>query len=129
MVPRPRCKQGKIKLTEGEDHASCWVHKVLTVTEKKIQALFTATRESGGKDECQVQLAGSERECWTGTEIGKPKGYGLRDTVTVGDGSNQKGGKMGADYVNLGRKNKRKQMTTSMIYLCDNQALLMDAKT
>ena len=36
-----------------------------------------------------------------GTEIGRLGGYGFRGTVTAGDGSNQKGGKMGAGYVNL----------------------------
>jgi len=30
-----------------------------------------------------------------GTEIGRLGGYGFRGTVTAGDGSNQKGGKMG----------------------------------
>ena len=34
-----------------EDHASCWVHKDLTVTTKQIQALLTAARASGRKDE------------------------------------------------------------------------------
>ena len=36
-----------------------------------------------------------------GTEIGRLGGYGFRGTVTAGDGSNQKGKKMGAGYVNL----------------------------
>jgi len=35
----------------SEDHASCWVFKDLTVTTKQIQALLTAARASGGKDE------------------------------------------------------------------------------
>ena len=55
----------------SEDHASCWVHKDLTVTTKKIQALLTAARASGGKDECQVRLTGIEREYWMDTEIGR----------------------------------------------------------
>jgi len=87
-----------------------------------------------------------------GTEIGRLGGYGFRGTVTVGDGSNQKGGKMGAGYVNLRKHRKRQQrkvgrkeersssnrpelaafvlalrgtpVTSSMLYLCDNQALL-----
>ena len=42
-----------------------------------------------------------------GTEIGRLGGYGFRGTVTAGDGSNQKVGKMGAGYVNL-RKKKEK---------------------
>jgi len=42
-----------------------------------------------------------------GTEIDRFGGYGFRGTVTAGDGSNQKGGKMGAVYVNL-RKTKEK---------------------
>jgi len=35
----------------SEDNASCWVHNVTT---KQIQALLTAARVSGGKDECQA---------------------------------------------------------------------------
>jgi len=46
----------------SEDHASCWVHKDLTVTTKKIWTLLTAARASGEKDECQVRLTGMERE-------------------------------------------------------------------
>ena len=55
-------KQGNIKMAVSEDHTSCWVYKDLTVTTKQIQALLTAARASGGKDECQVQLTGIERE-------------------------------------------------------------------
>jgi len=43
-------KQGNIKTAVSEDHASCSVHKDLTVTTKHIQALLTAARASGGKD-------------------------------------------------------------------------------
>ena len=100
-------KQGNIKMAVSEDHASCWVHKNLIVTTKQIQALWTAARASGAKDECQVQLTGIEREYWMGTEIGRLKDYGFRGTVTAGDGSNQKGGKMGAGYVNLQKQRKR----------------------
>jgi len=55
-------KQGNIKMAVSADHASCWVHKDLPATIKQIQALLTAARVSGGKDECQVQLTGIERE-------------------------------------------------------------------
>jgi len=48
-------KQGNIKMAVSEDHTSCWAHKDLTVTTKQIQALLTAARASGGKDECQVR--------------------------------------------------------------------------
>jgi len=44
-----------------------------------------------------------------GTEIGRLGGYSSRGTVTAGDGSNQKGGKMGAGYVNLQKQRKRQQ--------------------
>jgi len=57
-------KQGNIEIAVSEDHASCWVHRHLTVTTKQIQALLTAARASGGKDECQVRLTGIEREYW-----------------------------------------------------------------
>ena len=91
-----------------------------------------------------------------GTEIGRLGGYGFRGTVTAGDGSNQKGGKMGAGYVNLRKRRKRLQrkvgreeegsssnrpelaafvlalrgtpVTKPMLYLCDNQALLKAVK-
>jgi len=142
----------------SEDHASCWVHKDVTVTTKKILALLTAARASGGKLECQVRLTGIEREYWIGTEIGRLGGYGFRGTVTAGDGSDQKGGKTGAGYVNLRGKRKRHWQqrkvgreeegsssnrpelaafvlalrstptTNPMLYLCDNQALLKAIK-
>jgi len=48
-------KQGNIKMAVSENHASCWVHKDLTVTTNQIQALLTAARALGGKDECQVR--------------------------------------------------------------------------
>jgi len=140
----------------SDDHASCWVHKDLTATTKQIQALLTAARASGGKDECQVRLTGIEREHWMGTEIGRLGGYGFRGTVTAGDGSNKKGGKMGAGCMNLRKQRKRQQrkvgreeegssskrleiaafvlalrctpVTKPMLYLCDNQALLKAVK-
>jgi len=77
----------------SEDHASFWVHKDLKVTTKQIRALLTAARVSGGKDERQVRMTGIELEYWMGTEIGSLMDHGSRGTVTVGDGSNQKGGK------------------------------------
>ena len=83
-------------------------------------------------------------------------GYGFRGTVTEGDGSSQKGGNMGARYVNLRKQRKRRQrkvgreeegsssnrpelaafvlalrgtpITKPMLYLCDNQALLKAVK-
>jgi len=149
-------KQGNIKMEMSENQTSCWVHKDLTVTTKQIQALLTAARASGGKDECQVRLTGIERKYWMGAEISRLGGYGFRGTVTVRDGSNQKGGKMGAGYVNLQKQRKRQQrkvrseeegsssncpelavfvlalrgtpVTKSMLYLCDNQALLKAVK-
>jgi len=44
-----------------------------------------------------------------GTEISRLGGDGFRGTVAAGDGSNQKGGKMGAGYVNLQKQRKRQQ--------------------
>ena len=67
-------------MTISENHASCWVHKDLTVTTKKIRALLT----SGGKDECQVRLTGIEREYWMDTKIGRLGGYRFRGTFTAG---------------------------------------------
>ena len=91
-----------------------------------------------------------------GTEIGRLGDYNFRGTVTAGDGSKQKGGKMGAGYVKLRKQWKRQQkkvgreeegsssnspelaafvlalrgtpVTKPMLYLCDNQALLQAIK-
>jgi len=91
-----------------------------------------------------------------GTEIGRLGGYGFQGTVTAGDGSNQKGGKTGAGYVNLRKQRKRQQrkvgreeegsssnlselaafvlalrgipVTKPMLYLCDNKTLLKVVK-
>jgi len=132
------------------------LHKNLTVTTKQIQALLTAARASGGKDEWQVRLTGIERENWMCTEIGRLGGYAFRGTVTAGDGSNQKGGEIRAGYVNMRKQRKRQErkvgreeegsssncvelaafvlalrgtpVTTPMLYLCDNQALLKAVK-
>ena len=97
-------------------------------------------------------LAGIEQEYWMGTEIGRLEGYSFQGTVKVVDGSIQKGGKLGAGYMNLRAEKKRQQrkvgrdeegsssnclepaafvlalygipVTKLMLYLCDNQALL-----
>ena len=93
-------RQDNIKIAVSEDYASYWVHKDLTVTTTKNQALLRAANgASGGMDECQVRLAGIEREYCMGTETGRLGGSGFRGTITPGDGSKQKGGKMGAGYV------------------------------
>ena len=91
-----------------------------------------------------------------GTEVGRLGGYGFRGTVTAGNGSNKKGGEMGAGYMNLQKQRKRQQrkvgreeegsssnrpelaagvlalrgtpVTKPMLYLCDNQALLKTVK-
>jgi len=57
-------------------HNDAGFTKDLTVTTKKIQASLTATRASGGKDECQGRLTGIGREYWMGTEIGRLGDYG-----------------------------------------------------
>ena len=44
-----------------------------------------------------------------GTEIGRVGGYGFLGTVAAGNGSNQKGGGMGAGYVNLQNQRIRQQ--------------------
>ena len=78
---------------------------------KKVRAVLTASRVSGGKNKCQVRLTRIERalEYWMGTEIGTLGAYCCWGTVTARDGSDQKGRKMGAGYVNLRGKKKRQQ--------------------
>jgi len=91
-----------------------------------------------------------------GTEIGRLGGYGFRGTVTAGDGSNPKGREIGAGYMNLQKQRERQQrkvgheeegsrsnrpevaafvlalrstpVTSPMLYLCENQALLKAVK-
>ena len=122
----------------------------------QIQALLTEARASGRNDKYQVRLTGIEREYWMGTNISRLGGYGFRGTITAGDKCNQKGGEMGAGFVNLREKSKRQQrkvgreeegsssnrprlaafvlvlrstpVTTLMLSLCDNQALLKAEK-
>jgi len=53
-------KHDNIKMAMCEDHASCLVHKDFTDTTRQIQALLTAARSSGRKDEYQVR----HRERW-----------------------------------------------------------------
>ena len=60
-------------------------------------------------NEYQVRLTGIELEYWMGTKIGRLGGNGFRGTIKADDGSNQKGGKMDAGYVNLREKRKRQQ--------------------
>ena len=64
-----------IKMAISKDHVSCWVHKDLTITKEKMQALLTAARVLGGKEECQVRLTSIEWEYWMGTEISRIGGY------------------------------------------------------
>ena len=89
-----------------------------------------------------------------GTEIGRLGGYGFRGTVTAGDRSNQKKGKMLQGMMWTQRKRQQRKVereeegssstrpelaafvlalcstpvTKPMLYLCDNQALLKAVK-
>jgi len=136
----------------GSQRSQWQWHHHLTVKTKQIRALLKVARASAGKDKCQVRLTGIEQEYWMGTEIGRLEGYSFQGTVKVVDGSIQKGGKLGAGYMNLRAEKKRQQrkvgrdeegsssnclepaafvlalygipVTKLMLYLCDNQALL-----
>jgi len=87
-----RVIQEETKRTEEKEEAG-YRQKQTKAASKK------AARVSGGKDECQAQLIGRERDDWMGTEIGMLGGYGFQGQVTAGDGSDQKG-KLGAGYNN-----------------------------
>ena len=91
-----------------------------------------------------------------GTKIGRLGAYSFRGTISSVDGSNPKGGRTGAEYVDLRKGEKRQQskvgreeegsssnlselaafvlavrgtpVTKHMLYLCDNQALLKAVK-
>jgi len=106
-------KQGNIKMAMSEDHASCWIHKDPTFTATQIQALLTAARASGGKDECQVRLTSIEREYGHGHRDRQIRRLQLprHSHTESGNGSqaNQKGAKMGTGYVNLRGGKKRQQ--------------------
>jgi len=72
---------------------------------KQIQALLTAARASGGKNEYQVRLTGIEQKCWMDIEIGRLGAYEAQSQLVMDP--TKKGGEIGAGYVNP-RKNERK---------------------
>ena len=65
---------------------------------ESIEAIWAAWRNDDPKDECKVQLVGSEKEWWAGTELGLLRTYWLPGHVTVSDGSVGTGS-MGAGFV------------------------------
>jgi len=71
-------RQGNIKCAVSEEYASCWVHQDCHVADEQKAVLKKTAGVSGGKDECQVRLKGSERDYWMGTEIGMLGGYGFQ---------------------------------------------------
>jgi len=76
----------------SEDHASCWAHKDLSFTKRKIQAFLTAARALGRKVAYEIRMTRIEKEYWIGADIGRLNGNGFRGIVTAGEGSGQKGG-------------------------------------
>jgi len=58
---------GGSKATSKWHRVRITLHAGFTITTKQIQALLTAARASGGKDEYQVRLTDIEREYWMGT--------------------------------------------------------------
>ena len=75
---KARCRQGNIKCTLSEEYASCWVYQDCHVADEEKVALQKAAGVSGGQDECQVRLKGSERDFWMGTEICMLGSYGSK---------------------------------------------------
>ena len=92
-------QQGNIKCAVSEEYASCWVDQDCHMADEPKAALKKAAGVSGGKEECQVRLKGTNRDYWMRTEIGMLGGYGFQGQVTAGDSSDKKG-KMGAGYNN-----------------------------
>jgi len=84
-------RQGNIKSAVSKEYTSCWVHQDCHAADEQKAALNKAAGVSGGKDECQVQLKGRERNSWMGTEIGMLGGYGFQGQVKAGDGSDKQG--------------------------------------
>ena len=101
-------RQGNIKCAVSEVYALCCVHQDYHVADEQKAMLKKAAGVSGGKDECQMRLKGSEHDYWMGTEIGMLEGYGFQGQVTAGDGSDKQV-KMGAGYNSFRRKNKKQQ--------------------
>ena len=96
-------------MSASKNRSNCWVHKDFPYTANNVETLREAFEASGGKHECQVRVTGIEQEDWMGTVIGRLGDYGFHGVVTAGDGSNQKGDKMGAGFINLRRKKRRGQ--------------------
>jgi len=105
-------RQSNIKCAVSEEYASCWVHQDCHVADEKKAAFKKAAGASGGKNKCQVQLKGRERDHWMGTEIGMLGGYGFQGHVIAGDGSDKKG-KMGAGHNTTSEKYTRYTVVSS----------------
>ena len=54
---------------------------------ESVEAKWEAWRNDDPKDECKVQLEGSEKEWWAGTELGLLWAYWFPGHVTSSDGS------------------------------------------
>jgi len=59
-------KQDNIKMAVSEDHASCWVHKDLTVTTKQIQADTRQNGENVNPFGAIASVVGDQSGPWTG---------------------------------------------------------------
>jgi len=88
-------RQSNIKCEVREEYASCWVHQDCHVADEEKKTCRKAAGVSGGKDEYQMRLKGTECDYWMDTEISMLRGYGFQGQVAAGGGSDKKR-KMGA---------------------------------
>ncbi len=67
-----------------------------------VQQTLQCPSQKDNKDECTLDLLGSEKDFWYGTEAGRLKDYRFPDTCVAGDGSNHEVTKtMGAGFCTL----------------------------
>jgi hypothetical protein len=73
---------------------------------ESTDVIWETSRNDDLKDECKVQLEGSEKEWWVDTDLGLPRGYWFtgHDTVSVGSVGTDS---MGAGFVWLDRAEQR----------------------
>ena len=95
---------GGSKATSKWQWARITLHAEFTKISLSQQNKFRLCSQQRGRREKGTNVKYDWQVSRMGTEISRLGGYGFWGTVTAGGGSNQKGGKMWAVYVNL-RKN------------------------
>ncbi len=94
-----------IKVTKCKKIVECWVKsqvKSPKAAQAVIKSVLMAPQQSYGKDSYTIDLAGSERTYWLGTESGLSEDFHFDGACTAGDGSCDVASlSMGAGFCNI----------------------------